>query len=70
MKTRKHREYSEDEVVRILSKKSDARVDTSRKVITIICEGNKSYRGDLGNGSKGKIDFLTKFCGYTAYHSY
>lgn len=32
---------------------------------TIYCLHGSKARCDLGIGSKGKIDFLTKYCNYT-----
>jgi hypothetical protein len=63
MKTeRKTKGYVEHEVVSQLSKKADIRI--SGKQIQELSEG----KGDVGNGSKGKIDFLVKYCGYTHFY--
>ena len=57
MKT--HRNYVEHEVVNQLKKKNDLRI--VNKTIKIL---NQNGKGDIGIRSKGKIDFLTKYCGY------
>jgi len=68
---RKH--YSEDEVLKALRKKRDCRVSGktiavlkdevfSPKAMDNIINPIKSF--DMGNGTWGKIDFLTKKCGY------
>ena len=50
--------YSEDEVLRSLSKKNSININRVSKTLTV------NTTGDLGNGSWGKIDFLTNYCGY------
>lgn len=74
MKTRKL--YTEDEVIKSLSRKNDVRINPYRKSIqrlsnVIEKDGgiipNPLYKGDLGNKSWGKIDFLRHYCGYTMY---
>lgn len=70
------RKHNVDEVVRSLRKKNDVQIDTNTKTVSIIVSrvyipalmktiNNPKYTGDLGNGSWGKIDFLTKYCGYS-----
>lgn len=54
--------YQIDEVLRSLSKKNDCRIMTDRTVRILTGNGRKN---DLGNGSWGKIDFLTNHCGFT-----
>jgi hypothetical protein len=49
--------YSEPQVVRELVQKQDIEI----KGKMIIIDNNK---GDIGINSKGKIDFLTRYCGY------
>lgn len=64
--------YTVDEAVRILSKKNDVRIHGWFVDIltdkTLNKEGktidNPEKRHDLGNGSWGKIDFLTKHAGF------
>lgn len=58
MGERTTKNYSEDQVVQQLNKKADIRI--VGKQIQELKEG----KGDVGNGSKGKIDFLIKYCGY------
>lgn len=55
----KKKSYDEVSVVRSLSKKNSIHINTKTKVIEVIKDNN-----DVGNGSWGKIDYLTKFCGY------
>jgi len=55
---RKTRGYTEDEVLAKLKRKSDLRV--VGKQIQELKEG----KGDVGIGTKGKIDFLVNYCGY------
>lgn len=51
--------YTEEEVLRSLSKKNSVQVNKSQSTINI-----STNKGDLGNGSWGKIDYLTKVHGY------
>jgi hypothetical protein len=55
---KKNKGYTEDGVLQDLKRKSDLRVQG--KYIYQLKEG----KGDVGHGTKGKIDFLTKYCGY------
>lgn len=57
----KHKSYDEVNVVRILSRKSSIRITTNGKCnyIQILKDAT-----DVGNGSWGKIDYLTKVHGY------
>jgi hypothetical protein len=52
--------YSEELVIKALSYNSDVRVNRVGKSIEI----NKGV-SSLGNKTWGKIDYLTKYCGYT-----
>lgn len=54
--------YEESKVVEQLNRKADLRV--VGKQIQHLKDG----KGDVGNGTKGKIDFLTKYCGYTYFY--
>lgn len=58
----KQRNYEETSVVHALNQKHDCRVSGANKKIEILKEPNG--KGDIGNKSKGKIDFLSKYCGY------
>ena len=49
-------------MLRILSKKKDIRI--VRETIYILKPSSKERRGDLGNGSWGKIDFLVNYQKY------
>ena len=53
------KQYVADEVLKILGKKSDIKVDNNMKVIQVL-------RGSVtvGNGSWGKIDFLVNHNGW------
>jgi len=63
MAERKVRDYVEHEVVAQLRKKAD--LDIVGKQIQ---ENNgPSCKGDVGIKSRGKIDFLIKYCGYTHF---
>lgn len=64
MTTRKF--YTEDEVLKALSKKRDVRVNRTTKEIYFLTGSNPHYpkNNDLGNSSWGKIDFLTNYAGY------
>lgn len=52
--------YEEGTVVAQLNKKND--LDIKGKQIQVIRTGHG--KGDVGIRSKGKIDFLTNYCGY------
>ena len=56
-----------DGVLRSLSKKNDVRIDERLKTIEILEPDAKNAKQDLGNGSWGKIDYLTNVHHYTAY---
>jgi hypothetical protein len=60
---RKTRGYTEDQVLQDLKKKNDIRV-VGKQIQQL---SSDSAKGDVGNSSKGKIDFLVKYCGYTHF---
>lgn len=62
MQDRKTKGYQEYDIVAQISKKADLRV--VGKQIQQLRDG----KGDIGNGTKGKIDFLVKWCGYTHFY--
>lgn len=51
--------YNENSVVRSLYRNPDVKINTSSKTIEV--NRNATH---CGNGSWGKIDFLTNYCGY------
>jgi len=55
---KKTRGYTEEGVLAQLKRKSDLRV-VDKKILQL-----REGKGDVGNGTKGKISFLTKYCGY------
>lgn len=57
--------HSEVDVVRALQTKNDINVAPYKTEIEVLT-GERS-KGDIGNKSKGKIDFLTKYCGYRLF---
>jgi len=59
--------YTEDEVLKALSKKHDVNVNSTTKTIQVLNGKNKKFpkANDLGNKSWGKIDFL---CNYREYN--
>ncbi len=59
---KKNKGYTEEGVIASLRKKSDVRI--LGKQIQQLREG----KGDIGNGSRGKIDFLVKYCGYAHFY--
>lgn len=58
---RKVKGYVEHEVVAELNRKADVRI--IGKQIQELKDG----KGDVGNGSRGKIDFLVRYCGYVHF---
>lgn len=54
--------YQIDEVLRSLTKKNDCMIMSDITVRVLTGSGRKN---DLGNGSWGKIDYLTNHCGFT-----
>lgn len=52
--------YDEMDVVRSLQKKNDVHIHGKE---LLVLRGSAA-KNDLGNKSKGKIDFLTRHCGY------
>jgi len=63
------KKYTENQALNSLKRKKDVKIDVNAKVIQIINGKLKKFpaKDDLGNSSHGKIDFLTKKCGYVAY---
>lgn len=60
------RKHTEDEVLKALSKKSDCRIK-GKDIFVLNGKSQKAQfipKHDLGNGSWGKIDYLTNYCGY------
>lgn len=55
---RKTKGYTEDGILAQLRRKSDIRV--VGKQIQQLIQG----KGDIGHGTKGKIDFLVNYCNY------
>lgn len=55
-----NKKYNAYEVVASLSRKADLQIKNGLIQQLV---GGKS-RGDVGIKSRGKIDFLTKYCGY------
>ena len=56
--------YREYEVVAQLKRKAD--LDIEGKTIRELTRNHS--KGDVGIKSKGKIDFLTKYCGFVHYY--
>lgn len=64
------KDYIEEKVVDQLKKKSDLRIN-GKQIMELMNEpGPKgtSSKGDVGIHTKGKIDFLTKYCHYVHFH--
>lgn len=59
----KNKQYNEETVVRQLNQKSDILIPRDRKVVYMLF--GPQAKGDVGIGSRGKIDFLHKYLGYT-----
>lgn len=53
------KQFKEDEVLRILDKKGDVRIDSQMKVIQVLRDNTT-----CGNGTWGKIDFLVNYNGW------
>lgn len=66
---RKHKNYTEDEVLRsVLKKQAIQQPKTGGHITPGVLHIHVSapgYKGDIGNGTKGKLDFLRKYCGYS-----
>lgn len=58
---RKVKGYTEDQVLRSLKSKADLRI-VGKQIQEL-----KNGKGDIGNGTRGKIDFLVKYCGYVYF---
>lgn len=56
--------YNESSVLMSLSRKKDIKVDPIQRDIKILNASASSKNNDLGNGSWGKIDYLTNYLGY------
>lgn len=60
----KRKNYDEVSIVNsLLRNKKTVKIDRKTKVISIPTENI-----ELGNGSWGKLDFLTNYCGYVITH--
>jgi hypothetical protein len=59
----KHRNYQESEVVQQLNQKSDILIPRDTKKIFML--HGVQARGDVGIKSRGKVDFLHTYHGYT-----
>lgn len=57
--------YNVDEVLRILSKKHDIKINVNTKHLEILKHNSPNAACDLGNKSWGKVDFLVNYQGYT-----
>lgn len=55
------KDYRESQVIDSLEKKGDVRIAGN----TVYVLRGTGARNDIGNGSKGKIDYLCNYCGYT-----
>ena len=53
--------YDEASVLRSLARRKGININRSNKIIEI-----NSNASDVGNGSWGKIDYLTNYCGWFA----
>lgn len=64
------KQYNENDVVYLLNRKADIHIEG--KMISELKrfpgQGGISSKGDVGIRSKGKIDFLTRYCGYVHVH--
>ena len=56
------RNYQENEVVNDLAKKQDIHLDFQTKTVNV--NSTETQKGDIGIRSRGKISFLTKYCGW------
>ncbi len=61
---RKNRGYTEDQVLNALRRKNDIRV-VGKQVQEL---NSDKAKGDIGNKTRGKIDFLLNYCGYTHFY--
>lgn len=59
MKPKKSKNYNEQQVVTQLMRKADILIK-GRQILEL-----RNGKGDVGNGSRGKIDFLVRYRGYT-----
>jgi hypothetical protein len=59
--SKENKGYSESRVLSQLSKKNDINISGKR----IIWNQGGNSKGDVGIGSRGKIDFLRNYCGYS-----
>lgn len=55
--------YDEVGVIKVLSNRKGISIDASRKVIEVV-----ATESSIGNGTWGKINFLTKYCDYYCKH--
>lgn len=51
--------YDESKVVRLLNKNANVNVNTVLRIVEVVTENDT-----VGNGTWGKIDFLTNYCDY------
>lgn len=61
---KKNKGYTEEQVLYSLRKKNDIRV-VGKQIQELSSDRAK---GDIGNGTRGKIDFLVKYHGYAHFY--
>lgn len=59
------KKLNRNEAIKSLTKKHDVRIIQKSKKLIILGQESRARSNDLGGGSWGKIDFLTKHCGFT-----
>lgn len=62
LKAFQHHSYDEHRVILQLNQKNDIIVKAIDSTVNVLT-GTK-HKGDIGIKSKGKTDFLVKYCGY------
>lgn len=66
---RNNRNYTEHEVLQSVLRKSAITQPREKGIvipeILYVNVSSPNYKGDVGNGTKGKLSFLKNYCGYS-----
>ena len=59
--------HNQADVLASLNRKRDVKTDPFKKIVYVLNKASKKCSHDLGNGSFGRIDYLTNILGYKKF---